>query len=123
MTDHVLLFSYGTLRQRDVQLSVFGREVAGTADRLPGYRLSLLEITDPQVIAVSGATHHPILTATGDPADVVEGTALHVTADELAAADAYEVDDYRRALVPLGSGLHGWVYAADHGDDLVKDDR
>lgn len=123
MIDHVILFSYGTLRQRDVQLSVFGREVAGTADRLPGYRLSLLEITDPQVIAVSGATHHPILTATGDPADVVEGTALHVTAAELTAADAYEVNDYRRALVPLESGLHGWVYAADHGDDLVKDDR
>ncbi|GAA3689040.1 gamma-glutamylcyclotransferase [Nonomuraea antimicrobica] len=116
MADHVVLFSYGTLRRRAVQLSVFGREIAGAPDRLPGYRLSMLEITDPHVIAVSGATHHPILTATGDPADLVEGTALQITADELAAADAYEVDDYRRALVPLESGRRGWVYAADHGD-------
>ncbi|MER6951334.1 gamma-glutamylcyclotransferase family protein [Nonomuraea sp. NPDC000554] len=115
MVDHsVVLFSYGTLRQREVQLSVFGREVAGTPDRLPGYRLSTVEITDPQVIAVSGATHHPILEATGDAADVVDGTALRLTEDELTAADAYEVDDYQRALVPLASGLHGWVYAAGH---------
>ncbi|MEV0385695.1 gamma-glutamylcyclotransferase family protein [Nonomuraea sp. NPDC050643] len=110
----VVLFSYGTLRQREVQLSVFGREVAGTPDGLPGYRLSMVEITDPHVIAISGATHHPILEATGEAADVVEGTALRLTEDELAAADAYEVDDYRRVLVPLASGLHGWVYAAGH---------
>ncbi|MEU8397000.1 gamma-glutamylcyclotransferase family protein [Nonomuraea sp. NPDC048892] len=110
----VVLFSYGTLRQREVQLAVFGRELSGTPDRLPGYRLSLLEITDPHVVEVSGATHHPILEATGDPADVVEGAALRVTEDELTAADAYEVDDYERALVPLASGLRGWVYAAHH---------
>ncbi|MBT2234179.1 gamma-glutamylcyclotransferase family protein [Nonomuraea sp. NEAU-A123] len=115
MVDHlVVLFSYGTLRQRDVQLSLFGREITGAPDALPGYRLSTVEITDPRVIAVSGATHHPILRATGDPADVVEGTALHLSTDELAAADDYEVDDYQRALVPLASGLRAWVYAADH---------
>ncbi|NUW36279.1 gamma-glutamylcyclotransferase [Nonomuraea sp. SMC257] len=115
MSDHsVVLFSYGTLRQSEVQLSVFGREVSGTPDQLPGYRLSMVEITDPEVIAISGATHHPILRATGSAADVVEGTALRLSEDELAAADDYEVDDYRRALVPLASGLHGWVYAADH---------
>ncbi|GAA0412826.1 hypothetical protein GCM10009530_76700 [Microbispora corallina] len=114
MADYpVVLFSYGTLRQRDVQLSVFGREVIGTPDALPGYRLSMVEITDPHVVAVSGATHHPILQATGRADDVVEGTALRLSEDELAAADEYEVDDYRRVLVPLASGLQGWVYAAD----------
>ncbi|MEV0829563.1 gamma-glutamylcyclotransferase family protein [Nonomuraea rubra] len=116
MDDQVIVFSYGTLRQRDVQLSVFGREISGTPDRLPGYRLAMLEITDPHVIAISGATHHPILSATGDPGDLVEGTALRLTPAELAAADAYEVGDYRRALVPLASGLKAWVYAADHGE-------
>ncbi|GAA2212874.1 hypothetical protein GCM10009850_083360 [Nonomuraea monospora] len=39
--------------------------------------------------------------------DVVEGTALRITGDDLAAAD-----DYERALIPLASGLYGWVYAA-----------
>ncbi|WP_412538236.1 gamma-glutamylcyclotransferase family protein [Longispora sp. K20-0274] len=110
----IRIFSYGTLRQRDVQLSLFGRELVTTPDRLDGYALSMVEITDPEVVALSGSDRHPILRATGDPADRVEGSALDVTADELAAADAYEVDDYSRALVTLASGATAWVYAASH---------
>ncbi|MBZ4322148.1 gamma-glutamylcyclotransferase family protein [Streptomyces huiliensis] len=112
----VRLFSYGTLRQPEVQRSLFGRELAGTSDALPGYRLATVEITDPHVIALSGSAHHPILRPTGDPADRVEGTALLITESELAAADDYEVDDYARTLVPLASGAEAWVYApADSG--------
>ncbi|KNB52926.1 gamma-glutamylcyclotransferase family protein [Streptomyces caatingaensis] len=107
----VRLFSYGTLRQPEVQRSLFGREVAGTPEELPGYRLDTVEITDPHVIALSGSAHHPILRPTGDPADRVAGTALEITEAELAAADDYEVDDYRRTLVPLASGVPAWVYA------------
>ncbi|MFF4406909.1 gamma-glutamylcyclotransferase family protein [Streptomyces sp. NPDC001404] len=111
-----LLFSYGTLRQPEVQRSLFGREVPGSPDRLPGYRLSTVEITDPEVITLSGSAHHPILEPTGDPADGVEGSALLVTDDELAAAaDDYEVADYRRTLVPLASGAEAWVYAPAAG--------
>jgi hypothetical protein len=40
----------------------------------------------------------------------VAGTVLELTAEELAAADRYEVDDYRRVPVRLGSGLQAWVY-------------
>lgn len=35
----VLLFSYGTLQDKAVQLANFGRELNGQADRMPGYRL------------------------------------------------------------------------------------
>ena len=51
----VWLFSYGTLRLRNVQLALFGRELEGQADALPGYSVSPLEITDPEVIATSGS--------------------------------------------------------------------
>jgi len=40
----------------------------------------------------------------------VEGTVFCITADELLAADDYEVDDYTRVLVPLRSGVRAWVY-------------
>jgi hypothetical protein len=40
--DEVWLFAYGTLRQREVQLAIFGRRLAGRADVLPGYALSPL---------------------------------------------------------------------------------
>ena len=47
----VFLFSYGTLRQAEVQLALFGREVVGTPDAMLGWRQRMIEITDPDVIA------------------------------------------------------------------------
>ena len=105
-----LLFSYGTLRDPAVQRANFGRELTGRPDHLPGYAERMLEITDPDVVRVSGQTHHPIVVATGDAADAVPGTVFEVTDDELVAADGYEVDDYRRVLVSLASGVRAWVY-------------
>ncbi|MBB2941091.1 gamma-glutamylcyclotransferase (GGCT)/AIG2-like uncharacterized protein YtfP [Actinoplanes lutulentus] len=107
-----LLFSYGTLRDPNVQQINFGRLLAGRDDRILGFRLEQVEITDPHVLAVSGRTHHPILIATGHPGDEVAGAVLELTDDELRAADDYEVDDYRRVEAPLASGGTAWVYAA-----------
>lgn len=108
-----LLFSYGTLRSPTVQQANFGRVLSTHPDRVVGFRLETLEITDPAVIAVSGETHHPILLATGDPADTVDGAVLEVTDDELRRADEYEVDDYTRVEAPLASGATAWVYVGD----------
>ncbi|MFT3871725.1 MAG: hypothetical protein QM714_03625 [Nocardioides sp.] len=55
------VFSYGTLRQADVQQSLYGRAVPTTTDSLPGFRLDWLTITDPIVIEASGSDRHPIL--------------------------------------------------------------
>ena len=106
----MLLFSYGTLRDSAVQQANFGRELAGREDQILGYRLGTVEITDPHVIAVSGETHHPILIATGNPADSVDGSVLELTDEELLLADEYEVDDYHRVQAPLASGGTAWVY-------------
>ena len=105
-----LLFSYGTLRQRDVQLATFGRELDGYLDAIVGYELDYVTITDPQVIATSGSDRHPILRPTARLGAHVDGTVFTITEAELAAADLYEVDDYRRIAVPLRSGPRAWVY-------------
>jgi gamma-glutamylcyclotransferase (GGCT)/AIG2-like uncharacterized protein YtfP len=105
-----LLFSYGTLRQREVQLSTFGRELDGRPDAIVGYELDYVTITDPHVITTSGSDRHPILKPTERPGAAVEGTVFTITEAELAAADKYEVDDYARISVPLRSGGHAWVY-------------
>lgn len=105
------LFSYGTLQQPGVQRATFGRLLTGEVDRLPGFVRSELLITDPAVIALSGAERHPAARATGAPADAVDGTAFEVTWAELAAADRYEVADYARLWVRLSSGRPAWVYA------------
>ena len=106
----VRLFSYGTLQTPSVQVEHFGRELRGEQDVLPGYRQDWVTITDPAVVEVSGTDRHPIVRHTGEQKDTTAGTVLEVTTAELAAADIYEVDDYRRALVRLGSGIEAWVY-------------
>ena len=104
------LFAYGTLRQREVQLATCGRPLDGTPDRLSGYRLEPLTISDPEVVRVSGKPVHWIARKTGDPADCIEGVLFELSEAELAAADAYEVDAYARAEEVLGSGTRAFVY-------------
>jgi hypothetical protein len=109
-TAGILLFSYGTLQDKKVQVAHFGRELQGRPDSMPRCRQTLLEITDPEVIATSGKTHHPIVEPSPDPADEVSGSVFEITAPELAAADKYEVSDYKRVSVKLKSGAQAWVY-------------
>ena len=105
-----LLFSYGTLRQPDVQRATFGREIDGTPDAIVGYDLDYVTITDPHVIATSGSDRHPILKPTDRADAAVEGMVFAISEADLAAADEYEVDDYRRITVPLRSGGEAWAY-------------
>ena len=105
-----LLFSYGTLRQRDVQLSTFGRELDGRPDAIVGYELDYVTITDPHVVATSGSDRHPILRPSDRAGAAIEGTVFAISEADLAAADEYEVDDYVRVAVPLRSGDEAWVY-------------
>jgi len=105
-----LLFSYGTLQLRRVQLDTFGRELAMEPDALPGFVLDTVTITDPHVIAVSGSSEHPFARPTGDPADSIPGVVLALTDSEIVAADGYEVEDYTRVSVTLASGRQAWLY-------------
>lgn len=105
-----LLFTYGTLQHAEVQLDTFGRLVAGERDALPGYTIDYKGIDDQRVVDVSGLSVHPVLRPTGNPLDKVVGMLLHVTAEELEAADEYEASLYRRVSVTLTSGRDAWVY-------------
>ncbi|WP_431824340.1 gamma-glutamylcyclotransferase family protein [Burkholderia sp. F1] len=104
------LFSYGTLQLEQVQLATFGRKLDGRADVMPGYAMTMVKIDDPEVVATSGKTHHPVVAYTGHPGDQVTGTVFAITREELQHADDYEVDAYRRDRVALASGVSAWVY-------------
>jgi gamma-glutamylcyclotransferase (GGCT)/AIG2-like uncharacterized protein YtfP len=104
------LFSYGTLQTEAVQLSTFGRRLAGNPDALVGYSLRMIKIEDQDFVATSGAEFHRNLEFTGSASDLVEGTVFSVTHKELEQADAYEPDGYKRVLVRLQSGTEAWVY-------------
>lgn len=109
-TEPVALFSYGTLRQPEVQLATYGRLVETEADVLTGHVLTKILINDPHVVSVSGKSIHTIAQPTGDAADRIDGVVLFLTEDELLATDAYETAAYARTEVILASGRRAFVY-------------
>lgn len=109
----VLLFSYGTLRQEEVQRATFGRLLEGRPDALGGFALAPLPIDDPEVVRISGAAVHTVARPTGDPADLIPGLVFSITPAELAAADRYEVGGVTRLFVRLVSGDEAFVYVSD----------
>jgi|SRR5215208_8194906 len=110
MTATVRLFSYGTLRQPEVQLANYGRLLEGEPDVLSGHRLEPIEIDDPAVVSLSGKAVHTIARSTGDPADRVLGMVFLLTAEELAVTDGYETGAYSRVELALQSGRTAWLY-------------
>jgi gamma-glutamylcyclotransferase (GGCT)/AIG2-like uncharacterized protein YtfP len=84
------LFSYGTLRQPEVQRATFGRLLDGQPDAVVGFR------------------------------SAIDGTVFEITAAELQAADEYEVEDYTRIEVPLRSGGTAWAYVFAGGDERSR---
>jgi hypothetical protein len=53
----VLLFAYGTLQKKEIQIANFGRELTGRANALPGYRRRALILDDPKIIACVSKNH------------------------------------------------------------------
>lgn len=104
------LFSYGTLQKEQVQIETFGRILSGEKDVLAGYKIEMLEITDPEVLRKSNQKYHPILTFSGNAEDEIEGILFEVTDEEILQADEYEVDDYKRIETVFKSGRFGFIY-------------
>ena len=109
MTADQLLFSYGTLQLESVQRSQFGRLLEGRDDVLTGYAVIDIQIRDPAVLDASGIEIHRALIPDPD-APSIAGKVFRLTASELAAADIYESENYRREQATLASGTRAWVY-------------
>ncbi|MGN6531693.1 MAG: gamma-glutamylcyclotransferase family protein [Ginsengibacter sp.] len=104
------LFSYGTLQKEQVQIETFGRILQGEKDNLPGYEVSMLEITDAEVLRKSNQKYHPILQFSGNENSMVEGMLYELTNEEISRADEYEVEDYKRIEAVFKSGKTGFIY-------------
>lgn len=105
------LFSYGTLQKEKVQIDLFGRILAGSADVLRGYRISIIEITDETFLSKGEGKYQKTLIISNS-SDIVDGIALEITGEELLLADKYEPKNYKRINVMLESGKKAWIYIA-----------
>lgn len=120
------LFSFGTLMLPAVQDSLFGGPVPQAPALLLGHGVVDVSITDPEVIRLSGSDLHRGLARRVE--GEVAGAVLSLTDEQLAAADAYEVDAYvrRHVLVSFpGDGAAApstaWAYVA--ADPLASAER
>ena len=114
-----LLFSYGTLRDEDVQLTLFGRTLVARKDCLLGYEQSIARVADPDFARTSGKSHHAILRPADNEHAQVEGSVLELTEAELEMTDSYEPVEYKRVLAPLASGGQAWVYVDSQVDEAA----
>lgn len=103
------LFTYGTLRNTQLQVEWFGRELQGVADRIRGYRLEMVEIRDHKLTEESGEVYHPILEE--DPeSHGVPGIVLDLSPEEFEKVSNQGFDHYRPIEAVLESGRKAIVY-------------
>ena len=106
------LFSYGSLRHANVQLTAFGRLLEGKEDELVGFELVSITRAGKQLANV---------TRNGLDDSRVAGMVFEVSEAELLAADEYERgDSYVRISARLASGIETWVYAYEESIDEKK---
>lgn len=91
------LFSYGTLQDTKVQLSLIGRELDGKTAILQGYIINHL-LMPPYPVAMP------------DDNASTEGQVFDITQEELQRLDIYEGECYLRIRVWLENGQEAWVY-------------
>ena len=108
MTEY--LFSYGTLRDGEVQMELFSRYLTGHQDILKGYKTSKIELDEEGFTGFCEHETYLIASVSEDENDAIEGTALEVTGDELLLSDEYEPEEYQRERVTLASGKQAWIY-------------
>lgn len=100
-----LLFSYGTLRSKQIQMQIFNKVLSGTQDQLLGYKLKSLQIEEE-----FGMADYVVAIASETTTDIIHGVAFTVTNADLLKVDQFESNSYRRVQVTLKSGKVAWVY-------------
>lgn len=91
-------------------MELFGRTLHGSPDMLRGFKTATIEIMDESFLSKGEEKYQQTLIATGDKNDIIIGTVLEITAEELLLADTYEPDNYKRSKVVLDSGKEAWIY-------------
>lgn len=99
------IFSYGTLQSKEIQMQVFNKLLTGTPDQLTGYKLKDLQIEEE-----FGIEDYFVATPSENPSDAVDGIVYSISSADLAKADQFESNAYKRVQITLKSGVVAWIY-------------
>ncbi|PXY45803.1 gamma-glutamylcyclotransferase family protein [Flavobacterium hydrophilum] len=99
------IFSYGTLQSKEIQMQVFNKLLIGTPDQLAGYKLKDLQIEEE-----FGIEDYFVATPSENPSDAVDGIVYSISSADLAKADQFESNAYKRVEITLKSGIVAWIY-------------
>ncbi|MCI9844754.1 gamma-glutamylcyclotransferase family protein [Flavobacterium pectinovorum] len=99
------IFSYGTLQSKEIQMQVFNKLLTGTPDQLTGYKLKDLQIEEE-----FGIENYFVATPSENPSDAVDGIVYSISSADLAKADQFESNAYKRVQIILKSGVVAWIY-------------
>lgn len=99
------IFSYGTLRSKEIQMQVFNKILTGTPDQLIGYKIKDLRIEEE-----FGMEDYFVATPSDNPSDTIDGVVFDISSSDLAKADLFESNSYKRTQITLKSGITAWIY-------------
>lgn len=99
------LFSYGTLRSKEIQRQIFNKVLTGTPDQLLGHKLKSLQIEEE-----FGMADYVVVVPSKDPADIIHGVVFTISEADLSKVDLFESNAYKRVQVTLESGAVAWIY-------------
>ncbi len=99
------LFAYGTLKDKNIQETIFGRLLKGTPDSLAGYEVQKITIEEE-----FGMEEYPIIVPSNNSNTVIEGILYEIKALDLEKVDTYEGRHYKRIEVTLQSNTKAWAY-------------
>ena len=99
------LFSYGTLRSKEIQRQIFNKVLTGTPDQLLGHKLKSLQIEEE-----FGMADYVVVVPSKDPTDIIHGVVFNISDADLAKVDLFESNAYKRVEVTLESGAVAWIY-------------
>jgi gamma-glutamylcyclotransferase (GGCT)/AIG2-like uncharacterized protein YtfP len=99
------LFAYGTLKDKGIQETIFGKTLTGTPDSVSGFVTKEIKIEEE-----FGITSYPIIVASDNPKDIITGMLYPITDLQLEQADTYEGKHYKRVQVELESKEIAWAY-------------
>ena len=99
------IFSYGTLQSKEIQMQVFNKRLTGTPDQLLGYKLKGLKIEEE-----FGMADYIVVVPSENPSDCINGIVYTISSVDLAKADLFESNAYKRVEITLKSGIIAWIY-------------